>query len=121
MILQHLAGTAQDFEAICETIGKVQRLAKGPGDAPRADGRREKEVHLASAENGSGDFNGVCGYCKKKAGHKRKDCPVRKAKQSGSGSGLGLGRNVVHVARMDTLMLNVGKNSLIKLLNGTRI
>jgi hypothetical protein len=92
MILQHLAGTAHDFEAICETIGKVQRLAKGPGDAPRGDGRREKEVHLASAENGSGDFNGVCGYCKKKAGHKRKDCPVRKAKQSGSGSGSGSGK-----------------------------
>ena len=88
MILQHLAGTAQDFEAICETIGKVQRLAKGPGDAPRGDGRREKEVHLASAENGSGDFNGVCGYCKKKAGHKRKDCHVRIAKQSESESDL---------------------------------
>ena len=26
MILQHLAGTTQDFEAICETIVKVQRL-----------------------------------------------------------------------------------------------
>ena len=44
---------------------------------------------MASAENGSGDFNGVCGYCKKKAGHKCKDCPARKAKQSGYGSGSG--------------------------------
>ena len=35
--------------------------------------------------------------------------------------GLGLGRNVAHVARMDTLMLNVGKSSLTKLQNGTRI
>jgi hypothetical protein len=89
MILQHLAGTIQDFEAICETIGKVQRLTKGPGDAPRADGRREKEVHLASADNAKGNFSGVCGYCKKKAGHKRKDCPERKTKQGGSGSGSG--------------------------------
>ncbi len=87
MILQHLAGTSQDFEAICETIGKVQRLTKGPGDTPRADGRREKEVHLTSAEGTKGTFIGICGYCKKKAGHKRKDCPDRKAKQGGSGSG----------------------------------
>jgi hypothetical protein len=86
MILQHLAGTAQDFEAICETIGKVQRLAKGPGDTPRTDGRREKEVHLTSTDTTGSTFTGVCGYCKKKAGHKRKDCPERKAKSGGSGS-----------------------------------
>ena len=89
MILQHLAGTTQDFEAICETIGKVQHLAKGPGNTPHADGRKEKEVHLTSADTAKGTFIGVCGYCKKKAGHKRKDCPERKAKQGGSGSGSG--------------------------------
>ena len=82
MILQHLAGTAQDVEAICETIGKVQRLAKGPGDAPCGDGKQENEVHLASAESGHGNCNGVCGHCKNKAGHKCKDCLARKAKQS---------------------------------------
>ena len=87
MILQHLACTTQDFAAICETLGKVQCLAKGPGDTPHADGRREKEVHLGSAESAKGNFSGVCGYCKKKAGHKRKDCPERKTKQGGSGSG----------------------------------
>ncbi len=53
MILQHLAGTIQDFEAICETIGKVQHC-KAPGDSPCADGRREKEVHLVSAESARG-------------------------------------------------------------------
>ncbi len=48
---------------------------------------------------------------------------VRYAKPSNLdlGLGLGLGRNAPHVARMDTLMLNVGKNSLTKLRNGTRI
>ena len=87
MILQHLASNIQDFESICETIGKVQQLTKGPGDTPRADGRREKEVHLASAESARGNFSGICGYCKKKAGHKRKDCPECKTKQGGPGSG----------------------------------
>jgi hypothetical protein len=29
MILEHLASMTQDLEAICETIGKVQQLAKG--------------------------------------------------------------------------------------------
>ena len=60
---------------------------KGPGDTSHADGRREKEVHLASAESARGNFSGVCGYCKKKAGHKHKDCPECKTKQGGSGSG----------------------------------
>jgi hypothetical protein len=46
---------------------------------------------------------------------------VRYAKPNNLDLGLGLGKNAPHVARMDTLMLNVGKNSLIKLLNGTRI
>jgi hypothetical protein len=89
MILQHLAGTIQDFEASCETIRKVQSLTKGPGDAPCANGRRGKEEHLARAENAKGKFSGVCGYCKKEAGRKGKDCPEHKAKQGGSGSGSG--------------------------------
>ena len=66
MILQHLASSVQDFESICETIGKVQRLTKGPVDTPCADVRREREVHLASAESARGNFSGVCGYCKKR-------------------------------------------------------
>ena len=87
MILQNLAGTTQDFEAICEEIGNAQCLAKGPGDTPLADGRRDKEVHLTSAETTRGTFTGVRGYCNKKAGHKCKDCPEHKTKQGGSGSG----------------------------------
>ena len=70
MILQHLAGTAQDFEVICETIGKVQLLAKGPGDAPSSDGEQENEVDLANAEKVKGDFNGVCVSPKKMARHR---------------------------------------------------
>ena len=91
VILQHLAGVTQDVEAICKTIGKVQQLAKanGQGDAPHADGRRENEVHLTSAESAKRNSSGVCGYCKNCAGHKCKDCPECTAKQGGSGSGSG--------------------------------
>ena len=69
MILQHLAGTTKDFEEICKTIGKVQRLTKGHGDAPHAEGRWDMEVHLTSTECAKGNFSGVCGYYKKRAGH----------------------------------------------------
>ena len=46
---------------------------------------------MASAESAKGIFSGVCGYCKKRAGHKHKDCPECKAKQGGSGSRSGSG------------------------------
>jgi hypothetical protein len=55
---------------------------------------------------------------------KRQDTSARialNAKPSKVGLDLGLVRNVARVGRMDTLMLAVGKSSLIKLLNGTRI
>jgi hypothetical protein len=55
---------------------------------------------------------------------KRQDTSARivlNAKPSKVDLDLGLVRNVAHVERMDTLMLAVGKSSLIKLLNGTRI
>ena len=83
----------------------------------------EKEVHLASAENGNDNFNSACGYCKKKAEHKCKDCLHAKLSNLDLDLdlGLGMGRNVAHVARMDTLMLNVRKSILIKVQNGTRI
>ena len=102
-------------------LANVQLLAKGPGDAPSSDGEQENEVDLANAEKVKGDFNGVCGSPKKMARHRCKVCLVGNAKQSGSGSGSGSGKNVAHVARIDTLMLNDGKSSWIKLLNGTRI
>ena len=76
---------------------------------------------MASAENGNGDFNGVCGYCKKKAGTSARIVRHAKPRNLDLGLGLGLRRNVAHVARMDTLMLNIGKSILIKLQNGTRI
>ena len=55
---------------------------------------------------------------------KRQDTSARIAlntKPSKVGLDLGLVRNVAHVGRMDILMPAVGKGSLIKLLNGTRI
>jgi hypothetical protein len=70
MILQHLAGIIQDFKEIFETIEKVQQHTKGQQEAPCADGRREKEVHLTSTESTKGDFKSICQYCKKKAGQK---------------------------------------------------
>lgn len=79
-IVTHLkASTADDLEELCNTISENQRLVGivGGSDGKSGD-RREKEVQLASA----GDFKGVCGFCNKKAGHRRKDCPERKKKQA---------------------------------------
>jgi len=61
------------------------------------------------------NFSGVCGYCKKRAGHKWKVFPECNAKQSKVDLDLGTVRNVACMEGMDTLMLTVGKRSLIKL------
>jgi hypothetical protein len=111
MILQHLAGTIQDFEAICKTIGKVQSFVQ------MAEGRRkytwpvlkvQREIQVV--------FVGTA--------RKGQDTSARialNAKPSKVDLDLDLGRNVPCVERMDIPMLTVGKSSLIKLLNGTRI
>ena len=81
-IVMHLkASTADDLEELCNVISKNQRLASIFGRSENNSGgksgdKRDKEVQLASA----GEFKGICGFCNKKAGHKRKDCPERKKK-----------------------------------------
>jgi hypothetical protein len=57
-----MVDTTEDSEAICVKIQKIEQLA------PCTDGRREKKVHVASAESAKRIFGGVCGYCKKRAG-----------------------------------------------------
>ena len=85
MIMDHLSDTSvpNSLETICTEIGKIQRLAKaGSGGGQRGG---EKEVHLASTDGYR--FPGVCSHCGKKAGHKRADCPDRKAGKPKAGSG----------------------------------
>ena len=73
---------------------------------------------MTSAENGNDNFYGVCGYCQKKNTSTR---IFHNTKLSNLDLSLGLERKVAYVARMDTLLLNVGKSTLIKLQNGTRV
>ena len=81
MIVNHLkASTADDLEELCKQISKNQRLSEvsGAGNGVNTNknlDRKEKEVQLMST-----DFKGICGFCHKKAGHKRKDCPEQKKK-----------------------------------------
>ena len=91
MIMDHLNDTTipNSLETIFSDIGKIQRLAKTGSGGGQKGG--EKEVHLAQAD---GYFPGTCSHCGKK-GHKRKDCPDRKAgkPKAGSGGGGGGGNN----------------------------
>ena len=97
MILEHLRKDPgeHDLEAICDEISEIQRTTKPSGGYKKAS---EKEVQLPSAANSSGNegnFRGVCGFCNKVCGYKRKDCPLRKAAggSGGGGGGGGGGRN----------------------------
>jgi len=69
MIMDHLNGTNHSLDKICDQIGVIQRLTKVVSQNGTAKARSEKEVQLASAEEG-GMFEGVCGNCNKKCGYK---------------------------------------------------
>ena len=79
MIVNHLkASTADDLETLCRDISEIQQLSKTTGGSSggnRNCEQKEKEVQLTST-----DFKGICGFCNKRAGHKRKFCPERKKK-----------------------------------------
>lgn len=88
MIIGHLNGAAaDDFDALCSKITEIQRLTKtmSGGRTPKV----EKEVQLANTDGNR--FNGVCGYCNKKAGHKRAQCPDKAAGKPPANSGGGGG------------------------------
>ena len=89
LIIDHLNKDPvhHDIQTICTEISQVQDLMAATG-AAKSTGGGGKEVQLTSTEQYT--FKGVCGHCKKKAGHKRAGCPDRK---QGGGGGGGSGSN----------------------------
>ena len=81
LIIDHLKGAIHDFEALCEEINVIQRVANSKSSVLQKQGK-DKEVQLANAE-----FKGKCFNCNKNAGHRAKDCPEKKENGGGGGNG----------------------------------
>ena len=83
MILDELKTNSPDFDELCNSVSKIQRLTRSGNRGCTGD----KEVHLSSVD-GEGTFKGKCRNCGKVCGFKVKKCKKRKGElHSGCNNG----------------------------------
>ena len=81
LILDKLKSTSPDFDGLCNSVSKIQRLTKSGSRGHSI----EKEVHLSSID-GKGTFKGKCRNCGKACGFKAKECKKHKGELHGGRS-----------------------------------